>query len=396
MLFDDAIDGGQTEAGALADFFGGEKRLKDARYVFLRNAATGVRFAHANKTSNPRLRMTLDMGLINLRDSDTYAELAAARHGIASVHGEVQQNLFHHAGIGLDRGRRRGVIQLQRHVFTQKPPEHFRHVADDLVQIQSFGLDELAPAEGQQLAGEAGRPLGRLDDLLSGTRGGLVQLSHAQQRSMPVDDGEDVVEIMRHAAGELADSLHLLRLAQLFLQPPLQRHIAEQTQHKQGPPGNFHKGMRHLQHQRLPAAQIALVLAFLFRRAGHKLIAVPGKHSCQAFRFRINDGERSPFQSRRIHPNQFAESVVDRDNEAVFVSEPHPIRRIFPDGTKQHLGTLQGLLSRTALDDIADVQQQRGFVLVFDPAGAHLDRNDPPIGRQALSSIQVSFPSDSF
>jgi len=35
---------------------------------------------------------------------------------------------------------------------------------------------------------------------------------------MTVDDGEDVVEIVRHTAGKLADGLHFLRLAELFLQ----------------------------------------------------------------------------------------------------------------------------------------------------------------------------------
>ena len=40
-----------------------------------------------------------------------------------------------------------------------------------------------------------------------------------QKRSVAVDDGENVVEIVRDAAGELADGLHFLRLAQLFLQP---------------------------------------------------------------------------------------------------------------------------------------------------------------------------------
>ena len=50
---------------------------------------------------------------------------------------------------------------------------------------------------------------------------------------MAVNDGEDVVEIVRDAAGELADGLHLLRLAQLLLQPPLRRDIAEQAEQQE-------------------------------------------------------------------------------------------------------------------------------------------------------------------
>ena len=38
------------------------------------------------------------------------------------------------------------------------------------------------------------------------------------QAEVPLDNRQDVVEIVRHAGGELADGLHLLRLAQLLLQ----------------------------------------------------------------------------------------------------------------------------------------------------------------------------------
>ena len=120
-------------------------------------------------------------------------------------------------------GGRLAVIQLQRHVLAQQPAEHVGHVADDFVHVQPLGLDELAAAEGEQLPREAGGALGGLRDLLRGTRRGVVEVRRRQQRGVAVNDGEDVVEIVRDAAGELADGLHFLRLAQLFLQPPLQR-----------------------------------------------------------------------------------------------------------------------------------------------------------------------------
>ena len=41
---------------------------------------------------------------------------------------------------------------------------------------------------------------------------------HQQQLGIAPDDRQHVVEVVRHAAGELADGLHLLRLAQLLLQ----------------------------------------------------------------------------------------------------------------------------------------------------------------------------------
>ncbi len=146
------------------------------------------------------------------------------------------------------------VIQLQRHVLAQNPSEHVGHVADDFVHVQALGLDDLAAAEGEQLAGQPGRALGGLRDLLRGTRGRVIQLGHRQQRGVAVNDGEDVVEIVRDAAGKLADGLHFLRLAQLFLQPSLRGDIAEQAQHEQRPAVDFDKRIA-----KFPAPRSAVV-----------------------------------------------------------------------------------------------------------------------------------------
>ena len=65
----------------------------------------------------------------------------------------------------------------------------------------------------------------------------LVQFRGRQQRGVAVNDGENVVEIVRDAAGELADGLHFLRLAQLLLQPFLggRRHGTGSTSAAGGP-----------------------------------------------------------------------------------------------------------------------------------------------------------------
>ncbi len=85
----------------------------------------------------------------------------------------------------------------------------------------------------------AGGALGGLGDLLRGTRRRFIKFGRAEERCVAVDDGENVVEVVRDAAGELADGLHFLRLAELLLQPPLRRDIAEQTQHERAPVVNL-------------------------------------------------------------------------------------------------------------------------------------------------------------
>ena len=67
---------------------------------------------------------------------------------------------------------------------------------------------------GRPLAGLAGSP--RPARAPGRPRGRPAQ----QQLAVAVDDGQQVVEVVGHAAGQPADRLHLLRLPELLLQPP--------------------------------------------------------------------------------------------------------------------------------------------------------------------------------
>ena len=147
------------------------------------------------------------------------------------------------------------VIQLQRHVLAQKPSQHVGHVADDFIHVQSLGLDELAAAEGEQLPRQAGGALGGLGDLLRGARRRFLQSGRHQQRGVAVNDGEDVVEIVRDAAGKLADGLHFLRLAQLLLQPPLRRDVTKQAEQQQRMPVQFDERIGDFQCHHLAVVQ---------------------------------------------------------------------------------------------------------------------------------------------
>jgi hypothetical protein len=103
-------------------------------------------------------------------------------------------------------------------VRAQQLPEQRRHALHRLGWIDQAGRQDLLSAEGQQLAREAGRALGRLLD--------LIELeAHVAGRPVAIDCqpgkaqdcGEQVVEVVGDAAGQPADRFHLLRLLQLPL-----------------------------------------------------------------------------------------------------------------------------------------------------------------------------------
>ncbi len=90
--------------------------------------------------------------------------------------------------------------------------------------------------------------------------GRFAEIGRHEQRGVSLDDGENVVEIMRDASGELADGFHLLRLPQLLLQLPLHRDVAKQTQHQQRPLMELDERVNDFQRHRVPIVQNVLAL----------------------------------------------------------------------------------------------------------------------------------------
>ena len=109
--------------------------------------------------------------------------------------------------------------QPQLHLSADQPARHLRHRADDLVEVEGDRLEHLLAAEGQQLARQRCGALGGVQDLIHLRRHRRIGLDAVRhQLRIAADRGQQVVEVVRDAAGEPADRLHLLRLAQLVLE----------------------------------------------------------------------------------------------------------------------------------------------------------------------------------
>ena len=96
--------------------------------------------------------------------------------------------------------------------------------ATSLLASMTCGLERLLAREGEQPAGQRGGALRALQRHLLGARdprdrGRRRQFGHlpADHVEAAEDDGEQIVEVVRDAAGELADRFHLLRLPEQFL-----------------------------------------------------------------------------------------------------------------------------------------------------------------------------------
>ena len=102
MLLDDAEYRGEPEAGAFADFFGGEEGFKNVHQVFRRYATTGVPHCQTGKAANPRLGHFSGCRFIQFHHGSFDREITTGWHCVLGVHGQIHHHLIQHASVGVD------------------------------------------------------------------------------------------------------------------------------------------------------------------------------------------------------------------------------------------------------------------------------------------------------
>ncbi len=163
------------------------------------------------------------------------AQRAALRHGVPRVDGEVDDHLLDLAGVRAHAAALRIRRRDDLDVLPEQPPQHRLDAADRLDEVDHLRLQNLPPAEGEQLARELGGAVGRQLDLLDVLPllvTGLQGIQHEMR--VAADRLEDVVEVVRDPTRERPDCLELLRLTELFLRAAqahgVRHHVRNQPQ----------------------------------------------------------------------------------------------------------------------------------------------------------------------
>ena len=111
---------------------------------------------------------------------------------------------------------------VELHVLADQPAQQHGQVGDRFAEIEHLRAQRLLARERQQLPHQAGSPVGVLLDLHDVLERRIGRAVRVQQEIGRHHDGaEQIVEIVRDAAGEAADRLHLLLLRELVLQRAL-------------------------------------------------------------------------------------------------------------------------------------------------------------------------------
>ena len=230
-LGDDPVDGGQPQPSPGALRLGGEERLEHVLGDVGGHSGAAIADPQPHVAAKLCLGPPGDSFVVHGDVAGVDGQRAAAGHGVAGVDGEVHQHLLQLARIGHHRTQVTAGQDDQLDMLADGPDQHLLHPGNDLVQVENLRSHHLPAGESEQLVREAGRPFGGQLDLpdvaagrfpaLGPVRVGRASSSSETKVSVVDDHGEEVVEVMRDPAGQLAEVLQALGL----LQPRLQMFI---------------------------------------------------------------------------------------------------------------------------------------------------------------------------
>ena len=165
MLLDDAENRGQSQAGAFADFLGGEERFENLRKIFRRDAAAGVAHAQADEGAGAGLG-----GCAPAASSNSTAEvsmISCPPLGMASR--ALTARFISTCSIMPASAWTNSGCMANLNCTWMSSPRMRRSILVmslmDFVQVQIARLHRLLAAEHEQLAGERGGALGGLANL---------------------------------------------------------------------------------------------------------------------------------------------------------------------------------------------------------------------------------------
>ena len=158
-------------------------------------------------------------------------QATAARHGVARIDHEVQNDLSELAGIDLGMHAFAALeIALHGNVFAQQAQERPLEIRQQRVHIHDRRRKRMFAAEREKLAGQRGGARRGPADLADVLRHLAFRFQFVEQEiTVTKNGGEKIIEVVRDAAGELAKRFHFLRTHELVLELFTRRDVHERT-----------------------------------------------------------------------------------------------------------------------------------------------------------------------
>ena len=153
MLFEHAINGGQTHSGAFAGIFRREEWLKDSRDSRCIHPVTGIFHSQANMWTELRLRISRAITFVDFNPPGGKCEFPAIGHRVTRVESEVHDDLIDVAWVGKNRRQLWRKLHVERDVFADQPSQHRDGLLDNFIERDRTSLNNLLPAVSEQAGG---------------------------------------------------------------------------------------------------------------------------------------------------------------------------------------------------------------------------------------------------
>ena len=216
-LFHKPIHHAEPESGPLALWLRREERLKDMLDHIWRDSAAGVGHGEHHILARDNFGVTGGIGVVEKSIAGFYGELAMAVHRIAGIDRKIEQGVLDLNGVDKRVPQPAGDHGFDLDAFAKRAAQHVVDAAYQAARSITFG------------ASGCRRPKARSCEASFDPReiAAIAVCSRCSPRRLPghvarqklqiaANDLQDVVEIVRHAAGEFADRFHLLRLTKLI------------------------------------------------------------------------------------------------------------------------------------------------------------------------------------
>src|SRR5581483_11396269 len=205
-----AVDLAEAETRALADLLGREERLERALDHIRTHAFAGIGDREFDIVAIRQLGVVPEVTSFR-RDH----EIAALGHGVARVQRQIEHGHLELDLVALDADAVRVQIHVDADRRTDTAVKHIRKARHCAGDVDRRDLQLLGSGEREKLARQTRAALG-------GLQPGFRPAADAIQIVRPAPDQieiardalQQIVEVVRDAAGQLADRLHLLRLPQ--------------------------------------------------------------------------------------------------------------------------------------------------------------------------------------
>ena len=215
-LFDKSVDHAEAEARPLIDVLGGEKGFEHIVQDRGGNAVPGI--GHRDQHVIPGSDIAVRAGVFLVEDdvAGLDGELAAVRHRVAGVERQIENRIGELAGVD-QRARR---IAVEHHVdldvLSERRPQQIGGLDHQRIDVDLTRLQRLLAGEGEQALGQIGAARrGVVDHPGDRQKLGPVREGFGEDFDGSGNDGQNIVQVVSDAAGQLTDRFHLLGLVKL-------------------------------------------------------------------------------------------------------------------------------------------------------------------------------------